>query len=65
MGAPRTVNCPRCSTPVVWDSAARFRPFCSERCKMGDLGSWATEQYRVSESSDPIAEETAPEEPPR
>jgi len=24
-----------------------FRPFCSERCRMVDLGAWATEQYRV------------------
>jgi hypothetical protein len=25
-----------------------FRPFCSERCKLMDLGGWATERYRVA-----------------
>ena len=25
----------------------RFRPFCSERCRMVDLGSWAGESYRI------------------
>jgi uncharacterized protein len=24
-----------------------WRPFCSERCKMIDLGAWASESYRV------------------
>jgi len=28
-------------------SANRFRPFCSERCQMVDLGTWAGEGYRV------------------
>ena len=45
---PRTVNCPRCGTPIEWGPAARFRPFCSERCKMIDLGAWAAEKYKVS-----------------
>ena len=45
------VNCPQCGTPVVWDTANPYRPFCSERCKMIDLGAWATESYRV-----PVAE---------
>jgi endogenous inhibitor of DNA gyrase (YacG/DUF329 family) len=26
---------------------ARWRPFCSERCKMADLGRWLSEDYRV------------------
>jgi endogenous inhibitor of DNA gyrase (YacG/DUF329 family) len=44
---PKTVNCPRCGAPVVWGPQARFRPFCSERCKLMDLGAWATEKYKV------------------
>jgi endogenous inhibitor of DNA gyrase (YacG/DUF329 family) len=44
----RTVNCPRCGTPVLWGTESPFRPFCSERCKMIDLGAWASEQYRVA-----------------
>ena len=65
MPAPRTVNCPRCGTSVVWNSEARFRPFCSERCKTGDLGAWATEQYRVAESSDPLTDDPSSEQPPK
>ncbi|HET7158513.1 MAG TPA: DNA gyrase inhibitor YacG [Burkholderiales bacterium] len=64
---PRVVACPKCSAPVPWEPASRFRPFCSERCKMSDLGAWATESYRI-----PIAEENdqpdmneAGEHPPR
>lgn len=47
MRSPKTVNCPRCGAPVEWTPEARFRPFCSERCKLIDLGAWATESYRV------------------
>ena len=46
--APRTVACPACGAAVVWDAARYpFRPFCSERCKLLDLGAWAKEDYRV------------------
>jgi uncharacterized protein len=48
----RIVNCPQCGAPVPWDRANRYRPFCSERCKMIDLGAWATESYRI-----PVAED--------
>jgi len=44
---PRLVACPTCGASAPWDPANRFRPFCSERCKMIDLGAWATERYRV------------------
>jgi endogenous inhibitor of DNA gyrase (YacG/DUF329 family) len=44
----RTVSCPRCAKPVRWGAESPFRPFCSERCKMIDLGAWAREEYRVA-----------------
>ena len=47
MPAPKIVNCPRCGTPVEWTFEALYRPFCSKRCKLIDLGAWATEDYRV------------------
>lgn len=43
----RTVSCPRCAKPVRWGPESPFRPFCSERCKLIDLGGWASEEYRV------------------
>lgn len=47
MAAPRVVNCPTCGVPLEWVPENRYRPFCSERCKLIDLGAWATESYRV------------------
>lgn len=41
------VNCPQCGKIVVWDISNRYRPFCSERCKLIDLGQWAAESYRI------------------
>ena len=32
---------------MPWTPESRWRPFCSERCKMIDLGAWASERYRV------------------
>jgi len=43
----RVVACPRCGISVEWTPANAYRPFCSERCKMIDLGQWATESYRI------------------
>jgi endogenous inhibitor of DNA gyrase (YacG/DUF329 family) len=31
---------------------AKWRPFCSERCKMADLGRWLQGDYRISEPAD-------------
>jgi len=41
------VPCPRCGKQSPWDTGNSFRPFCSERCKMIDLGKWADEAFRV------------------
>jgi endogenous inhibitor of DNA gyrase (YacG/DUF329 family) len=43
----RTVRCPACGGPSVYGPTNRWRPFCSERCKLQDLGAWASEQFRV------------------
>jgi endogenous inhibitor of DNA gyrase (YacG/DUF329 family) len=56
MPAPPTVACPQCSAAVVWTPASTWRPFCSERCKMIDLGAWANETYRV-QATEPDEEE--------
>lgn len=50
------VRCPTCRTPVRWEPASVYRPFCSERCKLIDLGQWADEGFRLP------AEETSPGE---
>lgn len=40
------VLCPICKKASGWKGNP-FRPFCSERCKMIDLGKWALEDYRI------------------
>ena len=37
------VACPHCQTEKEWSPENPFRPFCSERCKLIDLGEWANE----------------------
>ena len=39
-------KCPQCGKPTVFEENP-FRPFCSERCKMSDLGAWAEEAYFI------------------
>lgn len=41
------VKCPQCGTEVPWTPESKWRPFCSERCKLIDLGAWASERYRI------------------
>lgn len=44
----RVVPCPACRRPALFDIALNpWRPFCSQRCREGDLGAWANEDYRV------------------
>ncbi|TGD49665.1 DNA gyrase inhibitor YacG [Salmonella enterica subsp. enterica serovar Poona] len=46
------VNCPTCGKPVVWGDIRPFRPFCSKRCQLIDLGEWAAEEKRIASSGD-------------
>lgn len=48
-----TVACPHCQTPVPWTPESRFRPFCSERCRLIDLGAWASERYAIPVQTPP------------
>ncbi len=42
-----TVPCPTCDRPVEWSEKSPWRPFCSERCKLIDLGAWAAEKHAI------------------
>ncbi|WP_305857780.1 DNA gyrase inhibitor YacG [Balneatrix alpica] len=39
--------CPQCKQDVTWSNQNPYRPFCSERCKLIDLGSWADGSYAI------------------
>ena len=45
----RIVRCPKCNGAIPWSTDNPYRPFCSKRCKLIDLGQWATGAYRVPE----------------
>jgi endogenous inhibitor of DNA gyrase (YacG/DUF329 family) len=60
----KTVACPRCGGASVFARDNRWRPFCSERCKMIDLGAWAAESYRVAAEEEELPEDGASSTPP-
>ena len=41
------VESPNCGAPVEWSVKSPSRPFCSERCKLIDLGAWASEEHAI------------------
>ncbi len=43
----KKVACPTCGKMVEWRTENPWRPFCSERCKMIDLGEWATGKFKI------------------
>jgi len=49
------MKCPICAKKTIAERDAEF-PFCSERCRLLDLGNWSAERYRISE---PALEESA------
>jgi endogenous inhibitor of DNA gyrase (YacG/DUF329 family) len=58
--SPEPYRCPTCGKAVAAD--APDRPFCSERCRMVDLGAWLLGHYRIPprEDLDEDAAEPAP-----
>jgi uncharacterized protein len=52
---PKLVACPQCKKDAEFTPNNPYRPFCSERCKMIDLGDWANENYRIPDKT-PINE---------
>ena len=57
-------RCPICKRPTDSDANPEF-PFCSERCKLYDLGNWSSEKYVISEpaNDDTLFEDITRESP--
>lgn len=49
-----TVSCPTCNTAVIWSPDSPYRPFCSKRCQLIDLGEWADEKKVIAGSEDDL-----------
>lgn len=66
MAVPR-VKCPTCQREIDW-SQSPFRPFCSERCRLIDLGAWLTEKHAIPGELAPDegtpGNQERPDEPP-
>lgn len=62
-----TLRCPTCGHRFEYDAGHVYRPFCSERCRLIDLGAWLKEEHRIAGSGAPEealqagANETAPQ----
>lgn len=52
----KRVKCPNCGRDVDWSHQSVSRPFCSERCRLVDLGAWLSEKHAIP------AEPAAPED---
>ncbi len=50
---PSWVTCPNCKAKSPYSVDNPFRPFCSEKCSLIDLGEWATEGYRIPKAITP------------
>jgi endogenous inhibitor of DNA gyrase (YacG/DUF329 family) len=58
---PVTVKCPTCGRSIEWSDQSPFRPFCSERCRVIDLGAWLSEKHVIPDSGELAPD--APDEP--
>ena len=53
----KIVKCPTCQTNVEWSEQSTYRPFCSDRCRLIDLGDWANEKHAIPDEPLPSTEE--------
>jgi len=53
------MKCPTCGNLIEWENNP-FRPFCSERCKLLDLGAWVNGEYSVPGEATEIPTESEP-----
>ncbi|HXS27631.1 MAG TPA: DNA gyrase inhibitor YacG [Steroidobacteraceae bacterium] len=59
-----SVKCPTCGRTIEWSRDNPYRPFCSERCKLIDLGAWFTEQRAIPGDAPPPDEDSTDSTPP-
>ena len=47
MNKHKKINCPICGNQNTWRLDNQFKPFCSDRCKLIDLGDWVSENRKI------------------
>jgi len=60
-GLVMMIKCPRCGKEAAVENNP-YRPFCSDRCKLVDLGKWISEKYTISNAA-PESEDELPKSP--
>ena len=55
-------ECPTCKRQMRYEALTEvpFRPFCSQKCKLIDLGRWLNEEYRVADEPSPEEHDNQP-----
>lgn len=51
MKTQHQIKCPNCGKQNTWYAENQFKPFCSARCKLIDLGEWANESRKIAGES--------------
>jgi endogenous inhibitor of DNA gyrase (YacG/DUF329 family) len=41
------LRCPTCQRAIEWSDQFPYRPFCSDRCRLIDLGAWFSEAHAI------------------
>jgi len=59
------VACPTCKRETEWSAQSPFRPFCSERCRLIDLGAWFSEEHAIPGESVQLDPDEDPPSPSR
>ena len=57
MEQKRKVKCPTCKQQALFAPENEFRPFCTQRCRLIDLGEWAEESFKLQAEEQPTPEE--------
>ncbi|MGH8589841.1 MAG: DNA gyrase inhibitor YacG [Gammaproteobacteria bacterium] len=59
-----SLRCPHCGGPASARGENPWRPFCSERCRLIDLGAWLDEGHRIpTEEADGALQEVDGSDP--
>jgi len=51
------IKCPQCNADFDVSIPSKHKPFCSERCKLIDLGAWADGTYSIPAEDSPMSEQ--------
>jgi uncharacterized protein len=56
---PARVRCPTCKREIAWSDEFPHRPFCSDRCRLIDLGAWLSEKHAIPDTDAALGDESA------